>query len=149
VQAGAGFDLELQKGKLGLREAYNKSWDTNVAGTQVITTLMMPLLLESSDPRLMFVTSGTATLAETERFDLPMFQRLNASPPAGWPKDNIMNPVTSYRSAKTGLNMLMREWCRILKNDGVKIWAISPGFLATGLSGVGAETLRKASPRVD
>ena len=29
----------------------------------------------------------------------------------------------------------MREWVRILKNDGVKIWSVSPGFLATGLGG--------------
>ena len=56
-----------------------------------------------------------------------------------------MNPITSYRSAKTGLNMLMREWYRLLKNDGVKVWAISPGFLATGLGGIGAETLKKVS----
>jgi NAD(P)-dependent dehydrogenase (short-subunit alcohol dehydrogenase family) len=56
-----------------------------------------------------------------------------------------MNPVTSYRSSKTGLNMLMREWAKILKNDGVKVFAISPGFLATGLAGVGAEQLKKVS----
>ena len=31
------------------------------------------------------------------------------------------------------MNMLMREWARILQNDGVKVWAISPGHLATGL----------------
>jgi hypothetical protein len=35
------------------------------------------------------------------------------------------------------LNMLMREWYRILKNDGVKVWCISPGILATGLAGPG------------
>lgn len=30
---------------------------------------------------------------------------------------------------------MMREWHRILLNDGVKVWCISPGFLATGLGG--------------
>lgn len=30
---------------------------------------------------------------------------------------------------------MMREWCRILKEDGVKVWCISPGFLATSLGG--------------
>ena len=58
-----------------------------------------------------------------------------------------MNPVTSYRSTKTGLNMLMREWTKILKNDGVKVWAISPGFLATGLAGIGPEKLKQVSVR--
>jgi hypothetical protein len=33
----------------------------------------------------------------------------------------------------------------MLKNDGVKVFAISPGFLATGLAGVGAEQLKKVS----
>lgn len=145
--AGAGFDGEIQSGKLSIREGFNKSWDTNVSGTQVLTTLVMPLLLKSSNPRLMFMTSGTSPLSETERFDLPMFQRLNASPAKGWPKEDIVNPVTSYRSTKTGLNMLMREWARILKEDGVKVWAISPGFLATGLGGVGAEQLKKMGAR--
>lgn len=34
--------------------------------------------------------------------------------------------------------MEVREWFRILGQDGVKVWAISPGYLATGL-GVGQE----------
>jgi len=141
--AGAGFDREIASGALSIRDAFNKSWDTNVSGTHVLTTLAMPLLLKSSNPRLMFVTSGTSALAETERFDHPIFQRLNGSPDKGWPKPETLNPVTSYRSTKTGLNMLMREWARILKEDGVKVWAISPGFLATGLGGIGAEQLKK------
>jgi NAD(P)-dependent dehydrogenase (short-subunit alcohol dehydrogenase family) len=33
------------------------------------------------------------------------------------------------------MNMMMREWTRILKEDGVKTWCVSPGFLATGLGG--------------
>lgn len=43
--------------------------------------------------------------------------------------------VGAYRSSKTGMNMMMREWTRILKADGVKVWAVSPGMLATGLGG--------------
>lgn len=141
--AGAGFDGQIQSGELGLREAFNKSWDTNVSGTHVLTSLAIPLLLKSSNPRLIFMTSGTSPLSETEKLDGPIFSRLNGSPKAGWPKADIVNPITTYRTTKTGLNMLMREWNRILRNDGVKVWAISPGFLATGLGGVGAEELKK------
>jgi len=143
--AGQNFDHDMQKGKYGLREGFNKSWDVNVSGAHVMTTLFMPLLFKASDPRLMFVTSGTSSLIETERFDGPMYSRLNGAPEKGWPKEKVMNPVTSYRSTKTGLNMLTREWARILRNDGVKVWAISPGFLATGLAGVGPEVLKKVS----
>lgn len=31
--------------------------------------------------------------------------------------------------------MIMREWVRLLKEDGVKVWCISAGFLATRLAG--------------
>ena len=103
----------------------------------------MALLLKSSDPRLIFMTSGTSTLTETESSANDILKRINASPPKGWPKDTGMNPATAYRSSKTGLNMLMREWTRILRNDGVKIWCVSPGFLATGLANIGLEYLKQ------
>jgi NAD(P)-dependent dehydrogenase (short-subunit alcohol dehydrogenase family) len=96
-------------------------------------------LLKSADPRLLFVTSGTSILNRSEGFALP----IDRSPEPGWPKSKAAIDVASYRSAKTGLNMMMREWERTLKNDGVKVFAISPGFLATGLGGLGAEALRK------
>jgi NAD(P)-dependent dehydrogenase (short-subunit alcohol dehydrogenase family) len=143
--AGASFDGAAAKGEMTLREAFNAAWDVNVSGTHVMTHEFTPLLLKSANPRLMFVTSGTSALAETEEFDYPPLARLNASPEAGWPKPPSMNPVTSYRSSKTGLNMLMREWSKTLKNDGVKVFAISPGFLATGLAGIGPEQLKKVS----
>ncbi|TIA52515.1 NAD(P)-binding protein [Aureobasidium pullulans] len=127
--AGASFDGQIKSNKMSIREAWNASWDTNVSGTQVLTTLAIPLLLKSSNPRLLFMTSGTSSLIETDKFDHPAMARINASPEKG--------------STKTGLNMLMRDWCRVLKNDGIKVWAISPGFLATGLGGVGQEILKK------
>lgn len=36
----------------------------------------------------------------------------------------------------------MREWTRETKNDGVKVFGISPGFLATGLGGIGQQKLK-------
>jgi hypothetical protein len=32
--------------------------------------------------------------------------------------------------------MIMIEWSRMLKNDGVKVFAVAPGLLATGLGNV-------------
>jgi hypothetical protein len=37
----------------------------------------------------------------------------------------------------------MIEWQRYLKEDGVKLFCIDPGFLATDLGGVGADKLRQ------
>ncbi|KAI1391818.1 NAD(P)-binding protein [Hypoxylon trugodes] len=140
---GGSFDTEIAEGRMSLREGFNATWDTNVTGTHVLTTLSVPLLLKSSDPRLMFITSGTSSMTESESVANANLLRINASPAAGWPKEAFKLALTGYRSAKTGLNMLMREWARILKNDGVKVWAISPGFLATGLTGAGADRLRQ------
>lgn len=142
---GAGYDGALRDGELSMREAWNKSWDTNVSGTQVLTSEAVPLLLKGRDPRLIFMTSGTSALAYTEKFDHPALARINASPAAGWPKAKEVNPIESYRSAKTGLNMMMRQWHRILLNDGVKVWAVSPGFLATNLGNLGVEQMKKVS----
>ncbi|KAI1177849.1 hypothetical protein F4777DRAFT_576664 [Nemania sp. FL0916] len=140
---GASFDNDITSGKRTMREAFNLTWDVNVTGTHILTTLAAPLLIKSSDPRLIFMASGTSTLTESERSDTPNLHRINASPPAGWPKQAIGLNTTSYRSSKTGLNMIMREWHRTLLNDGVKVWCVSPGYLATGLAGFGAEKLKQ------
>jgi NAD(P)-dependent dehydrogenase (short-subunit alcohol dehydrogenase family) len=94
-----------------------------------MTTIFIPLLLKSSNPRLLFITSGISTLEGTSNMALA----LNHSPPKGWPKATFGIPA--YRSSKTGMNMMMREWYKTLKEDGVKVWCISPGQLATGLGG--------------
>lgn len=52
--------------------------------------------------------------------------------PAGWPK-KIDFETIGYRCSKTALNMLMLDWSHKLKEDGVKVWGVGPGFLATNL----------------
>jgi NAD(P)-dependent dehydrogenase (short-subunit alcohol dehydrogenase family) len=141
--AGAGFDVDMAEGKLSVREGWNKAYNINVTGTHIMTSTFVPLLLKSSAPRLMFITSGTSSLIETEKFDNPALARINASPDAGWPKAQGPMPIASYRSSKTGMNMMVRDWVRVLRNDGVKVFNISPGFLATGLNNVGVEQLKK------
>lgn len=134
---GAAFDNELAAHRMTAREAWNKAYDVNVAGTQVMTTTFIPLLLKSSAPRLLFVTSGGSTLQGATDPNFPRY----TVPPAGWPKPAAPSFI-SYRSSKTALNMLMIDWDRILRSDGVKVWCISPGLLATNLGG-NAEALRK------
>jgi NAD(P)-dependent dehydrogenase (short-subunit alcohol dehydrogenase family) len=112
-----------------MREMWNKSWNINTAGTHILTHTFVPLLIQSSDPRLLFITSGVSTLTGSEDTNIA----INQAPAKGWPKEGFN--LASYRSTKTGLNMVMREWARMLKEDGVKVWAVSPGFLATGLGG--------------
>ncbi|EAW14960.1 putative short chain dehydrogenase [Aspergillus clavatus NRRL 1] len=136
--AGASFDLDPTTGTMTERDMWNKTWNVNVVGTHMLTSTFVPLLLQSTDPRVLFISSGTSSLTGTDNRALA----INQFPAKGWPKAPGFS-FPAYRSSKCGLNMVMREWDRILKEDGVKVWGIAPGFLATGLAGVGEEELKK------
>lgn len=68
-----------------------------------------------------------------------------ATPPAGWPKEGAPFASLSYRAAKTGLNLVALDWARILKGDGVKVFNVSPGLLATGLGGDRERLLKRGA----
>ena len=87
----------------------------------------MPLLLKSSDPRLLFV-AGLSQLNDMNAgnfFPTP-------DQPAGWPKKMHFETI-GYRCSKNALNMLTLDWAHKLQADGVKVWGVGPGFLATNL----------------
>ena len=65
-----------------------------------MTHTFVPLLLKSSEPRLIFITSGTSTLEEHDNQALAV----NKYSPKGWPKQTLMIPA--YRSSKCGMNMV-------------------------------------------
>ena len=126
---GATFDLEFVAGRASLRDCFTKAYDVNVAGTHVMTWTFMPLMLISADPRLIFVAGlANQTQASEAYFPTP-------PQPAGWPK-KIEFETIGYRCSKTALNMLMLDWNHKLKEDGVKVWSVAPGFLATDLGNV-------------
>jgi len=53
-----------------------------------------------------------------------------------WPKKIEFENI-GYRCSKTALNMLMFDWNhKFLKEDGVKVWGVGPGFLATDLGNI-------------
>ena len=43
--------------------------------------------------------------------------------------------VPGYRSSKAALNMLMVEYSKTLGKEGMKVWGLCPGWLATNLGG--------------
>jgi NAD(P)-dependent dehydrogenase (short-subunit alcohol dehydrogenase family) len=123
------YDLERINGKKSLRESFTQAYDVNVSGTQVLTYTFMPLLLKSSDPRLLFVSGlSQITKAAEKYFPTPDL-------PAGWPKQ-LQFETIGYRCSKLALNMLMLDWNHKLKADGVKVWSVGPGMMATNLGGV-------------
>lgn len=122
-----------------LRTLYNRTYDVNVSSTQVITATFVPLLLAASSPRLIFLTSSVSTL---EGCSKSLLTHLSREVPSGWPKKDL-RAGTAYRCSKAALNMVMLSWHHLLKEDGVKVWCISPGFLATALVG-NLEMMKKA-----
>jgi NAD(P)-dependent dehydrogenase (short-subunit alcohol dehydrogenase family) len=128
---------------MGRRKAWNVTYDVNVTGTHIVSETFVPLLLRSASPRLLFITSGTSSLVETTEPN----HFFNKSPPSGWPKDQNMS-LLAYRASKTALNMVVRDWRRVLNEDGVKVFAVSPGLLATGLAGGVFSEMGAAHPSV-
>jgi NAD(P)-dependent dehydrogenase (short-subunit alcohol dehydrogenase family) len=126
-------------GRVSLRDNFMLPYNTNLAGTHVLTYTFMPLLLKSSDPRLLFISglSGINQASESYYPTPPL--------PAGWPKEKNYFETIGYRCTKVALNMLMLDWNHKLKDDGVKVWGVQPGFLITGLGGenVDKEVVKK------
>lgn len=102
-------------------------YDVNVTGTQILTNTLAPLLIQSTEPRLLFLGSGLAQLETMHKGFYP-----GPAPGNSWPKKPTASP-DGYRTSKTALNMVMLNWYWTLKEDGVKVWSINPGFLATNL----------------
>lgn len=97
----------------------------------------MPLLLKSPDPRLLFCSGlSQITVANSGKYYPTPPQ------PAGWPK-KIDFETIGYRCSKCALNMLTLDWAYKMKEDGVKVWGIGPGMLATNLGGFGKENAAK------
>jgi NAD(P)-dependent dehydrogenase (short-subunit alcohol dehydrogenase family) len=120
---------------MSLRECFDKAYDLNVSGTNVVTSTFMPLLLKSAEPRLIFL-AGLSQMTQAAKAYFP-----TPPQPAGWPK-KIDFETIGYRCSKRAMNMLMLDWNHKLKEDQVKVFSVSPGFCATGLSGLGSDLMK-------
>jgi NAD(P)-dependent dehydrogenase (short-subunit alcohol dehydrogenase family) len=135
-----------RKGNLSLQEygrisrASNASldevrtvWETNVFGVLAVYQAMLPLLRESSDARIVNVSSGVGSLA------------LNADP-AG-PYHKSFSPV--YSASKTALNAMTLAMMVELEGTGIKVNLVSPGFTKTNLNGYeGTQSVEEGSREV-
>lgn len=100
-------------------EVYSQILNTNVVGPNILTTVLLPLLLKSPSPRLIFVSSGLGSLEWRSDETNPYYQV----------------EAAMYRSSKSALNMQMLAWHKDLKDKGVAVYSLCPGFNATGLGG--------------
>lgn len=129
----------MRAGKLTLRDAWERTFKTNVTNTHFITEAFARLILKSKEGRIIFISSSVGSM--DEQLTMKSYG-INQSPKAGWPKEDPAGIMT-YRSSKAAVNMLALEWKRLLREDGVHVAIINPGLLATNLGYVGAEKLKQ------
>ncbi|KAK8870083.1 hypothetical protein IAR55_000653 [Kwoniella newhampshirensis] len=144
--AGAAFDMAAPRLKWSHRKLWSYTYNLNVISTDALTHKFMPLLLQSSNPHLLFLTSTVASLTESFIEQLPY-----NTPPTdkGWPKD-LGFDIPAYRSSKVALNMMGRHWAKNTKADGVIVHLVDPGLVATEFGGgdPAAKALRGAPPPI-
>ncbi len=135
-----------RKGNLSLQEyakisqASNASldeiravWETNVFGPLAVYQAMLPLLRESSDARIVNVSSGVGSLTT------------NADPT--YPYHAFYGPV--YPASKTALNAITLAMMVELEGTPIKVNLVSPGFTKTNLNGyAGTDSLEDGSREV-
>ncbi len=94
-------------------------FETNYFGVITVTNAMLPLLLRSSAPRIVNMSSGVGSLAGMSDPDGPL---------AGMP------PSVAYVPSKTALNSLTVQYAKELRKDNVLVNAADPGYCATDLN---------------
>jgi NAD(P)-dependent dehydrogenase (short-subunit alcohol dehydrogenase family) len=98
-----------------LREIY----ETNVFGVVAVTNAMLPLLRRSPAGYIGNVSSGLGTVAFLTDPDSPLWQYAN---------------LLGYNSSKAALNAITLIYANTLRDTGIKVNALSPGFCATDLN---------------
>jgi NAD(P)-dependent dehydrogenase (short-subunit alcohol dehydrogenase family) len=108
-------------------------WETNVFGVLAVYQAMLPLLRESSDARIVNVSSGVGSLTA------------NADPDSAYRRN--FGPV--YPASKTALNAVTLAMMIELESTGIKVNLVSPAFTKTNLNGyAGTESVEDGSREV-
>jgi NAD(P)-dependent dehydrogenase (short-subunit alcohol dehydrogenase family) len=114
-------------------EVVKSSFDTNVFGPWRVTQAFLPLLRKSNQPRIVNVTSGMGT------YDDPVFG-FNHFPGA----------LSTYALTKLTFNALTVKAAKDLKDEGILVNAVCPGFTATyeGLEAQGARPVQDGAKSI-
>jgi NAD(P)-dependent dehydrogenase (short-subunit alcohol dehydrogenase family) len=102
-------------------EQMRRTYETNVFGVVAVTNTMLPLLRRSTGARIVNMSSPLGSLSLAADPDNPF---------AKWPGAFLL----AYNSSKTALNMLTLMWATALRDEGIKVNAANPGYVATDLN---------------
>ena len=100
---------------------FRRVFETNVFGVLTVTNAFLPALRRSARPRIVNLSSGTASLTWA------------TGPMAGY-----RGGFASYRSSKAALNALTVFYAQSLAADGIKVNALAPGLRRTDLNAAAA-----------
>lgn len=94
-------------------------FETNVFGVLTVTNAMLPLLRRSPAPRVVNVSSHSASLALTADPDGPFAALL---------------PSAAYNPSKSALSALTVQYAHELREESILVNAVAPGFVDTDIN---------------
>lgn len=106
-------------------DVLRKAYETNVFGVVAVTNAFLPVLRRSATPRIVNVSSGTASFTWSTGPN-PQFDFEAAASSGG--------RFGVYRSTKAALNALTLYYAQALASDGFQVNAVAPGARRTGLN---------------
>ncbi|KAH6694934.1 putative short chain dehydrogenase/reductase [Leptodontidium sp. MPI-SDFR-AT-0119] len=107
------------------RDALRAILAVNVVGVVSVTEAFLPLLHQSHEPRLIFVSSSVSSISQ-----------------AADPNSKYYAPLANeYRCSKAAVNMLMTQYWVKLGKDSFKVFGADPSLVATNF--VNPEVTRK------
>ncbi|WP_051949160.1 SDR family oxidoreductase [Methylosinus sp. PW1] len=116
--AGIARDQHKRPTETTLQD-FRETYETNVFGAAMVTNAFLPLLMKSDDGRIINQSALLGSHSMTARMEPPLV-KLN------W---------LAYNSSKAALNSITLEYAKHLRETSVKVYATSPGQVATALNG--------------
>ncbi|GAM37162.1 hypothetical protein TCE0_022f06842 [Talaromyces pinophilus] len=106
-----------------IRTEYSLVLETNVTGPAVVAAAFRPLLLKSANPYSVYVSSGARTLQRNAMQKTAEHAQIRNRSHGG------------YQVSKVALNMVAVLEARDFGDQGLKVFAMSPGFVISNLRG--------------
>jgi NAD(P)-dependent dehydrogenase (short-subunit alcohol dehydrogenase family) len=97
---------------------FRRTYDTNVFGVFAVTKAMLPLIQKSDAGRIVNMSSGLGSLAQT------------SNPSWAFAGVNLL----AYNSSKSAVNALTVQFANELRNTAIKVNAADPGYVMTDLN---------------
>lgn len=104
--------------------AVRKVLETNFLGALAVTQAMLPLLRKSAAGRIVNLSSSLGSLSVNSDPSSPYFAQR----------------YIGYNASKAALNMLTIQLTEELRDTGIVVNSVSPGFVKTDLTGYGVMT---------